>query len=732
MLQDIDMETVDWQPNFDDSLEEPQVLPAMLPNFLVNGTSGIAVGMATNVPPHNLREVCDAITYVIENWERRDDIELDELMQFVKGPDFPTGGIILGGDGIRQALASGRGKIIVRARTTIEEMRNGRFRILVSEIPYQVNKSALIERIAELVREKRLDDISDLRDESDRTGMRIVIELSKNAAPRKVLNRLFKHTALQGSFSVNMLALVNGEPTTLSVRRAIVVYIDHRVEVITRRTEYQLGKARERAHILEGLRIALQFLDEVIRTIRESESAETARTALMERFGLTQVQAQAILDLQLRRLASLERQKIEDEYNEITARISYYEDLLAHPAKIRALVRDEVAFLRDKFGDDRRTEISHEGNGEFGEEDLIAQENVLVAFTAGAAVKRMPADSFRTQKRGGTGKIGAKLRDEDEIIDLVFARTLDTMLFFTDRGRCYTCRVYELPMAERTARGKSIVNVLTLQPEEKVTAMLVVPNFDAAQYITLATRKAKIKRMDLNVFSNVRSTGIIAMTLDDGDSLDWARLTNGEDDFIMTTSGGKALRFHETDVRPMGRGAMGVLAIRLLGDDEVVSVDVVRDDCDLLVLLEKGWGKRVSLDEFTPHGRNTQGQWATDHTRLDETGKIVAARVVHPSDDITIMTAAGIVMRTDVKSISRYGRMTRGVTVVGLRDGDTIAALAVLNHEDMNRTVDGADEAVLAGDDGLATYAPVAEAAASAETQEADGDEPDAGAEVAE
>ncbi|MGL4648373.1 MAG: DNA gyrase subunit A, partial [Caldilineaceae bacterium] len=698
MLQDMDMDTVDWQPNFDDSLEEPQVLPAMLPNFLVNGTSGIAVGMATNVPPHNLREIADAINYVIDNWARHDEVGLDELMRFVKGPDFPTGGIIMGGEGITQALGTGRGKIIVRARTTIEEMRSGRFRILVSEIPYQVNKSALIERIAELVREKRVEDISDLRDESDRTGMRIVIELSKNAAPKKVLSRLLKHTALQTSFSVNMLALVNGEPNTLSLRRAIVVYVEHRVEVITRRTEFQLGKARERAHILEGLRIALQFLDEVIRTIRESESAETARTALMTRFGLSQVQAQAILELQLRRLANLERQKIEDEYNDLVGRIAYYEDLLAHPEKVRGLVRDDVVMLRDKFGDNRRTEIST-GSGDITENDIIGQENVLVVFTAGSAIKRMPVEAFRAQRRGGQGVQGAKLRAEDEIVDLIFARTLDHMLFFTDKGRCYVSRVHELPDGSKNSRGQAIVNVLNLQPEEKVTTMLAVPDFYAAQYITLCTRLAKIKRMDLGVFANVRATGIIAMTLEEGDSLDWARLTQGGDDFIITTRGGKALRFHETDVRPMGRGAMGVMALRLLGDDKVVSLEVVRDGCDLLVLLERGWGKRVGLDEFTPHGRYSQGMWATDHTRLDETGPIVAARVVHPDDEITIMTSAGKALRTTVRTISRYGRMTRGVKIVGPKEGDNVAALAVLGHEDLMRSKDGVEEAVKAEDD---------------------------------
>ncbi|MDQ3249698.1 MAG: DNA gyrase subunit A, partial [Chloroflexota bacterium] len=514
MLQDIDMDTVDWKSNFDDSLQEPQVLPAMLPNLLVNGTSGIAVGMATNIPPHNLTEIANAIVFVIDNWARHEEIGLEELMAFVKGPDFPTGGIILGTDGIKQAFATGRGKIMVRAKTTIEEMRNGRFSIIVNEIPYQVNKSVLIERMAELARDGRLDQISDLRDESDRTGMRVVIELKKGAAPKKVRNQLFKHTELQKSFGVNTLALVNGEPITLGLRRSIIVYVEHRVVVLTRRTEFQLSKARERAHILEGLRIALEFLDEVIQLIRTSDSAEAARSGLMTRFGLSQVQAQAILDLQLRRLAALERQKIEDEYQELMTRIAFLLDLLAHPEKIRQIVRDDILMLKDKYGDERRTAIALDANGEFSEEDLIAQDNALISFSANAYIKRMHAEAFRSQGRGGRGVKGMSTRQEDEVISLLFARTLDHILFFTDKGRVYGSRVYELPEGSRTSRGVHIANVLSLMADEQVTTMLVVPDFDQAKYITLITRQARIKRMDLSVFSNVRPSGLIAMNLD--------------------------------------------------------------------------------------------------------------------------------------------------------------------------------------------------------------------------
>jgi DNA gyrase subunit A len=721
MLADIDMDTVDWGPNFDDSLREPTILPGMLPNLLVNGTSGIAVGMATNVPPHNLTEVANAIVYVIDHWERHDDIGLEELMTFVKGPDFPTGGIILGAEGIKQALATGRGRVLVRAQTTIEEIRGNRFAIIVTEIPYQVNKSTLIERMAELVREGKLDQISDIRDESDRTGMRLVIELKRGAAPKKVRNRLFKHTSLQTTFSVNMLALVDGEPVTLSLRRALVVYVEHRVEVLTRRTQFQLSKARERAHILEGLRIAIQFLDEVIALIRASESAEAARSGLMERFGLSQVQAQAILDLQLRRLAALERQKIEDEYAEIMSRIAYYEDLLAHPEKIRALVRDDILELKAKFGDERRTFIAQDAKGEFADEDLIAQDNVLISYSAGAYIERMAADTFRAQGRGGRGIKGMTTRAEDEVIELLFARTLDHILFFTNKGRVYSSRVYELPESSRTARGMHIANVLNLMADETVTTMLVVPDFDVADYITLLTRQGRIKRMELNVFANIRSVGLIAMTLDEGDSLDWARLTDGVEDFIVVTRIGRALRFHEGDVRPMGRTAAGVMAVRLQRGDEVVSFDVVKPGAELLVVHRHGYGKRTPLEEYTVHSRYTQGNWATDHTRLEEVGPIVSARVVEPQDQITVMTSSGIVLRTKVEGIRVAGRITRGVRIVNLIEGDFVAAVAILPSADLNRGIDGGGDG---RGDGSGDAAPIP-VVAKVMLDEAGDDEPE-------
>ena len=692
LLQDIDMDTVDWGLNFDDSLEEPLVLPGKLPNMLVNGSSGIAVGMATNIPPHNLSEICDAVVHVIDNWERRERIGIDEMMEMVKGPDFPTGGEILGTEGIRHAFATGRGRLLVRARTQIEETDNGRFRIIVTEIPYQINKTTLLERIAELVRSGRLDGISDLRDESDRSGMRIVIELKRGASPKKEQNRLFKFTPLQSSFSVNALSLLNGRPVTLGLRRALLIHIDHRFEVITRRTEFDLNKQRERAHILEGLRIALQFLDRIIETIRNAASAEEARTHLVEQFSLSLVQAQAILDLQLRRLAALERQRIEDEYQEVMERIAYLEDLLANPHKIRGLIRDDIVEMKEKYGDERRTGIVHHASGDFSDEDLIPQENVLISFSANAYIKRMGADTFRAQGRGGRGVKGMTTRGEDEVMDLRFARTLDHILFFTNQGRVYSSRVYELPEGGRTAKGAHIANLLTLQHNEQVTTMLTLGDFEQAAYITLLTRKARIKRVKSSAFANVRASGVIAMNLGEDDSLEWAQLTKGDEEFIIVSSRGRALRMREGHVRAMGRTAAGVWAMRLQGDDLVTGFDVVRPGADLLVLHEFGCGKRVRLEEYATKGRYIQGVWTTDHSRIEELGPIVAARVVDERDQITIITGNGIMLRTPVSGISQIGRLTRGVRIVNLDEGDTVAALAVLRYEDLIRKVEGAEE----------------------------------------
>ena len=679
LLADIDKETVDWIDNFDGSLQEPTVLPALLPNLLLNGNSGIAVGMATNIPPHNLGEVVDAIVHLIDHWTEVDDITVEDLMQFIKGPDFPTGGLLLGREEIQSAYGTGKGRITMRARTRIEEMSSGRHRIIVTEIPYQLNKSNLLERIAELVRDGRISDISDLRDESDRNGMRIVIELKRSASPRKTLNRLFKFTPLQSTFGVNMLALVEGEPRLLSLKRALQIYIDHRIEVIGRRTNYLLRVARERAHILEGLRIALEFLDEVIHIIRMADSADDAKSKLIARFNLSDRQAQAILDMQLRRLANLERRKIEDEYRELLKQIAYYESLLADATLILDVIRAEVLELREKFADGRRTEIVAEAAEGFSEEDLIRQEAVLISVTQGSYIKRTPLTAYRAQKRGGRGVQGMRTKDEDEVVDLLSARTLDHMLFFTDRGRVYGQRVYNLPETARDGRGLPMVNFLNLNAQERVTAILIVPDFEQAEFVTLLSQKGKIKRMQLAEFRDVRPSGIIAMNLLPGDELGWALLTHGKDDFLIVTSGGKACRFSEEAVRPMGRTAAGVKAIRLAPEDTIAAFDVVEPDGELLVVSELGFGKRSPMSEFPPHGRNSQGVWALDHRRIEETGKVAAARVVHPDDQVTIMTSNGIIIRTVVKDIRQAGRATKGVKVVTPGNGDTVKAMARLS-----------------------------------------------------
>ncbi len=676
LLTDIEKDTVDWTPNFDESLMEPRVLPARLPNLLLNGASGIAVGMATNIPPHNLGEVADALVYMIDRWDDISEVQLPELMQFVKGPDFPTGGIIMGLEGVKQAYATGRGRVIVRAKTEIEEMKGGRFRIIVTEIPYQVNKTTLIERIASLVREGRLDSISGLRDESDRKGMRIVIELKRGAVPRKELNRLFKYTFLQTTFGVNNLALVNNEPHTLSLKRMLMIYIDHRLEVITRRTRWELAQAEARLHILEGLRIALDFLDEVIKTIRGSRTVDEARRALMERFGLTEIQAQAILDMPLRRLAALERQKIEDEYNDLKARIAYLNGLLADPHEILKLIREDVIYLKETYADERRTRIDPQGIGEFRDEDLIAQRGVIITLTQSNYIKRTDAKVFRAQGRGGKGVKGVATKAEDVVVRSLFARTLDHLLFFTNKGRVYSERAFNIPEGSRTARGYHVNNVLNLQNDETVTAVIPVEDFEKSEYIVLCTRQGRIKRMSLREFARVRPSGIIAMNIPPGDELISVEVTHGDEDIVIVTRGGKVLRFHESAIRPMGRNATGVRGIRLLGDDKVTAMTSMDGQHELLIVTEQGWGKRVSPDEIAVKGRYNQGVWITDHKRLDETGPIVVAMIVNEEDDVAFMTRNGIAMRTRVKDISVLGRATRGVRCVRLQEGDALVSAA--------------------------------------------------------
>ncbi len=680
MIGDIDKETVDWGPNFDDSLEEPLVMPALLPNLLLNGASGIAVGMATNIPPHNLGELVDAIAYLIDHWEQREEVTPEDLMQFVTGPDFPTGGLIVGSEGIRSAYATGKGRVVMRAVATIEEMKNSRFRIIVSEIPFQLNKSSLLERIAQLVREDRIDQISDLRDESDRRGMRIVIELKRGAAPRKVLNQLFKYTPLQSTFGINLLALVGGEPRLLSLRRALSIYVEHRQEVLTRRTRFELRKAEERAHILEGLRIALQFLDEVIALIRAAASAEVARTGLMARFQLSEFQAQAILDLQLRRLAALEREKIEAEYQELMQRIAYLRDLLDHPDKILRLVKTDLEELRAKHADARRTQILVDDDSAFSEEDLVQQEHVLVSLTQDNYIKRTMARAYRAQGRGGRGVVGMNTRDEDHVLQAIGARTLDHILFFTNRGRIYSERAFNLPETSRTGKGMPVVNVINLGPDERVTAIAAVPDFDHADYVTTATVAGRIKRVELREFSAVRPSGIIAMPLEAGDELAWARVTTGKQDLILVTEQGRALRFPESEVRPMGRTAAGVRGIRLRSGDRLASLEVVEPGGDLLVVTTNGYGKRTALADYPPHGRFTGGIITLSAGRVAMDGRIVSARVVQPSDEVAFFSAAGITLRLRVKDIPQQGRGTSGVRLVQLKTGDTVAVVARLTE----------------------------------------------------
>ncbi len=676
MLADIDKNTVDFTDNFDSSLQEPLVLPSRLPNLLLNGASGIAVGMATSIPPHNLKELAAATNHLIENYDKLDDISNDELMQFLPGPDFPTGGIILGKEGIRQAYNTGRSKLVVRGMAQIEEMRGGRYQIVITEIPYQVNKSSLIERIAELVREGRIEDISDLRDESDRRGMSIVIELKRSAQPRSVLNQLYKYTPLQSTFSVQMLALVEGEPRLLSLKRALQHFLEHRQEVVRRRSQFELDKARARAHILDGLLIALSNLDEVIQTIRQSPDAEVARQRLVSRFKLSELQAQAILDMQLRRLAALERQKIEEEHREILIQIKYLQDLLENPRKILSLIQDDLKELAEKFGDQRRTRITVEEKEELKDEDLVADEPVLISLTQKGYVKRVAVNMFRAQGRGRRGVSGQSMRDEDEVLMLIPARTLNTILFFSDRGKVYSEKAYQIPDAGRTDKGIPMVNVLSLEQNEKITAAVAVPDFESAAFCTMATVKGRVKRVALSEFASVRPSGLIAIGLEEGDLLGWVRLTSGKDDVLLITAEGQALRIAEDDIRPMGRPASGVNGISLRGKDKVTSMDVVEPGGYLLVVSENGYGKRVALSEYPQKGRATGGVATADQKNLERTGRLAVARVVQDEDEVTLISAGGTVLRLKVKEISTAGRATRGVRVMDLAKGDIVASLA--------------------------------------------------------
>ncbi len=676
MLADLDKDTVDFTDNFDGSLQEPTVLPARLPNLLLNGSAGIAVGMATNIPPHNLKELAAAIIYLINNYDTMDEIPIEFLMKFVPGPDFPTGGIIVGTEGIEAAYGSGKGRIVLRGKAHVEEMSGNRHRIVITEIPYQVNKSSLIERIADLVRDEKIDAISDLRDESDRRGMSIVIELKRGSQPKKVLNQLYKYTPLQTTFGVQMLALVDGEPRLLPLKKALQIFIEHRQTVLTRRTQFELEKAKARAHILEGLTIALNHLDAVIQTIRESPDADVAKERLMKRFKLSELQAQAILDMQLRRLAALERQKIEDEYKQVKAQIAHLEDLLASPKKILALIQDDLRELADKYGDERRTHIAAEAVENLSEADLVPDEAVLISLTSRGYVKRVAAASFRSQGRGSKGVTGHATKEEDEVLTLIPARSLDTMLFFSDRGKVYSEKVYQIPDADRAAKGIPLVNVLSLEPGEVVTAAVSVPNFEMAEYITLATRNGKVKRMALSELSAVRPSGIIAIGLEEGDELGWARLTHGHSEIILVTEQGQALRFAEGEIRSMGRSAGGVAGIRLSGTDKVASMEVIEKGGHLVLVTEQGFGKRTPLSEYPAKGRATGGVQTLAKEAIAKIGVISAARVVQEADDLTLISANGMVLRMKVKEVKEAGRATRGVRLMEVKEGDKVASIA--------------------------------------------------------
>jgi len=688
LLLDIEKDTVDWVDNFDGTLQEPAALPARLPNLLVNGSSGIAVGMATNVPPHNLGEVCDALGYMIDRWDELDEVTIEDLMQYIEGPDFPTGGIIVGREGVKQAYVTGRGRIVVRAMAEIEEMAGSRHRIVVTELPYQTNKSSLLERIAHLVRSGRIESISDLRDESDRRGMRIVIELKRGAQPRKTLNQLLKFTPLQSTFGAQMLALVDGEPRTLSLKRTLRLYVEHRQDVITRRTRYELEKARHRAHILEGLKIALDHLDAIIQTIRNSPDAEVARERLMEGFDLTEIQARAILDMQLRRLAALERQKIEDEYLELIQRIAYLEDLLASPRKILYLIKEDLTELKRTYGDGRRTRFINE-EAEIEEEDLIAEENTLVTITQRGYIKRVSAAEYRAQGRGGRGVIGMTTHDKDDILYVFSAQTLDSILFFSNQGKVYQERVYQVPDAGRTAKGALLAGILALDADERVTAAVAVPKSAEDGYLMMFTRNGRVKRVELDEFESVRPSGLIAIRLEAGDELGWVSLARRDQDVIVVTEQGQALRFGGETVRSMGRTAMGVNAIKLAPGDYVASAAVIErrpeaaegSEMDLLTVTAKGYGKHTPLSRFAVKGRYGKGVRCVGGKR-EKTGIVAAARVVGPADEVTFISANGMVLRTQVSDIPQMGRAARGAKVIDLKPGDEVASVAVISEEE--------------------------------------------------
>ncbi|MCC6729280.1 MAG: DNA gyrase subunit A [Chthonomonadales bacterium] len=675
MLQDLDRDAVDWMPNYDQTRPEPTVLPSRFPNLLCNGSEGIAVGMTTKIPPHNLREVCDVCTHMIDN----PDATAADLLRMMPGPDFPTAGIILGVRGIREAYETGRGRITVQANVQIEPLEGARNAIVISELPYQVNKQRLIEDIADLVKQKRIDGITDIQDFTDRHGMRVVISLRRDAYPKKVLNFLLKHTALRTTFGVIMLALVDNQPRLLTLPQVVNHFLNHRRQIVLRRTRYELGRAKQRAHILEGFQIALDFLDEIIRIIRNADDDTVARTQMMARFGLTQLQAEAILSMQLRQLTRLNRARVEDEYRGKLKEIAGYEDILVTPARVNAIIRAELRTLKEKHGDERRTRIVPTEAEEIGEEDLIPEEDMLLTITRDGYVKRVPMDAYRTQKRGGRGIIGANTKEEDTIEHLFVANTHDYVLFFTNRGRVYKLKAYEVPQSTRTAMGTAIVNLINIEPGDVVTASVPVKDLQSAEgFMLMATRNGEVKRVDLREFANLRANGLICFDLEADDELKWVKLTDGSQECMLITEGGKAIRFAEGDVPTRGRPAGGVRGIEMRGGtgqihDHVVAMDVVRPTSELLVVGERGVGKRTALASYRTQSRGGKGLITMDIT--EKTGPIVDGVVVEPDDRLMIITSNGITIRMEVEGIRKTGRSTQGVKLINLDSGDRVARI---------------------------------------------------------
>lgn len=682
MLADIEKETVDFGLNYDESLEEPLVLPARYPNLLVNGSSGIAVGMATNIPPHNFGEVIDGAVALIDNRDLPDQ----ELMKYIKGPDFPGGGIILGRKGIEDAYLTGRGSIKVRSRCEIEPMNNGKNRIIVTEIPYQVNKARLVEKIAELARDKKIDGITDLRDESDRKGMRIVIELRRDVNPQVILNQLYKNTQLQDNFGVIMLALVDGMPKILTLKQTLNHYIDHQIDVVTRRTKYDLRKAEERAHIVEGLKIAVDNIDEVIKIIRSSYNDAESKERLNQRFGLTDRQAQAVIEMQIRRLTGLAREKLEEELAELLEKIAYFKSILADEQKLMNIIKDELLQMKERHADVRRSQISS-SEDKLELEDLIEEEDVVITISHTGYIKRMPSDTYKSQKRGGRGVTAMTTKEEDFVEQIFTTSTHNYMIFFTNKGKCYRLKVYDIPEAGRTAKGTAIVNLLNITGDEKITTVIPIESFESedgeARFLMAATRNGMVKKTALAEYDTSRRDGIIAINLQEGDELIGVQLTDGKQDIILVTADGQSIRFHEEEARPMARATKGVCGMKLMNGDHVVSMDIVRDDAQLLVVTENGYGKRTDMKEYRQQARSGKGVFTIRPS--DRNGKIVGALVIKEDEEIMAISREGIIIRIKVADISSMGRTTQGVTIMKLADGDQVMSITrVAEHEDEN------------------------------------------------